>query len=138
MLIQSKAEFHGELNEELQGLTLLLKEVEIPSGQPLPECIQTILFDYPAIAGDSTAHLPPSHLVNHRIDLTPRASLPNLAHYQLSPKEAEELQKQVQQLLRDSMIHTSIRFQISAPFLERVVEEDGYRLEIQFKLSPPN
>lgn len=44
----------------------------------------------------------------NRIDLNPGVSLPNLAHYRLSPLEVEILQNQVEQLLRDGLIRHSI------------------------------
>lgn len=52
-------------------------------------------------------HLPPHRSVDHRIDLEPGASLPNLAHHRLSPSETEILQKQVGQLPKDGLIRQS-------------------------------
>lgn len=45
--------------------------------------------------------------INHQIDLVPRASFPNKAAHKMTPTETEELNKQVQELLRKGMIQES-------------------------------
>lgn len=70
----------------MQGLALVVKEIESQPVQAIPECIRVILSDYPTIIEDSTPQLPPTWVIDHRIDLAPRASLLNLAYYKLSLK----------------------------------------------------
>lgn len=79
----------------------------------IPGCIRQMLVEFPDVISQNQGLLPPSREVDHRIDLVPKAALPNLPHYRLSPKETdfaetEILQSQVEQLLKDSLIQPSI------------------------------
>eukprot|EP00253_Pinus_taeda_P002494 PITA_02494 len=62
----------------------------------LPEEIQKLLQDFGDIVVDDLPdELPPRRDISHCIDFIPGASLPNKASYCMSPKDHEEIRKQV-------------------------------------------
>ncbi len=58
--------------------------------------IQQMLEEFTDIVVDDLPDkLPPKRSISHHIDFIPGASLPNKAAYRMSPKENEEIRKQV-------------------------------------------
>ena len=60
------------------------------------------------VVDDLPDKLPPKQSISHHIDFIPRASFPNKATYRMSPKDNEEIGKQVQELLDKGLIRESL------------------------------
>lgn len=108
LMVQSQVDFKRILSEEKQGFAVVVKEIQCSDEMCVPKCVEEILSLFPEVMGKKEPALPPHRSVDHRIDLIPGASLPNLAHYRLSPAETAVLQGQVEQLLNEGLIRPSI------------------------------
>ena len=91
------------------GYILALIPVNTMAGIDVPSAVTELLQQY----GDVFPHelppdLPPMRDIQHAIDLVPGAPLPNKVAYRMAPKENEELQKQVQEILDRGYIRASI------------------------------
>eukprot|EP00253_Pinus_taeda_P016642 PITA_16642 len=74
-----------------------------------PEEVQKLLQYFGDIVVDDLPdELPPRRGISHCIDFIPVASLPNKAAYRMSPKDHEEIRKQVQELLDKGLIRESM------------------------------
>ena len=56
------------------------------------------------VVDDLPNEIPPRRDISHQIDFIPGSSLPNKEAYRLTPKENEELRKQVQELLEKGLV----------------------------------
>ncbi|XP_026399202.1 uncharacterized protein LOC113295057 [Papaver somniferum] len=74
----------------------------------IPDKVQPLVTRFHTLFPDELpVTLPPLQDIQHCIDLIPRASLPNQAHYRLSPSEHEILQGQVNDFLAKGLIRPS-------------------------------
>ena len=93
---------YGDCKEEIakEGdvmAVVVVKENE--EHKEPPPIMKPILKEYKDVVPEDIPHgLPPMRDIQHHIDLVPRAILPNKAAYRMSPKEHEELQRQVDEL----------------------------------------
>ncbi|XP_026385023.1 uncharacterized protein LOC113280637 [Papaver somniferum] len=71
----------------------------------IPEKVKSLINQFIGLFLDELPKsLPPLRDLQHQIDFIPGASLPNYAHYRLSPKEHEILQGQVNDLLEKKKV----------------------------------
>ncbi|XP_028071101.1 uncharacterized protein LOC114273497 [Camellia sinensis] len=99
-----------EFVEETQdfGIVLVLVPVVHTSASKEKVEVATLLEEYSDVfPQELPPDLPLMRDIQHRIDLVPRSALPNKSAYRMSPKEKEELQRQVEKLLAKGYIWPS-------------------------------
>lgn len=111
-LLMSRKQFlkqveNSEMNYAVVRKTrTVLLHIEITD---FPIEIQQMLEEFTDIVVDDLPDkLPPKRSISHHIDFIPGASLPNKAAYRMSPKDNEEIRKQVQELLDKGLIRESL------------------------------
>jgi hypothetical protein len=99
-------EFMGDLKEANMCAALVVKG-EVQPEVEIPAKVHDLLDEFQSILGEPQG-LPPMRGIQHRIDFIPGASLPNLPHYRMSPKEHDILKEKVEELLHKGHIRESI------------------------------
>jgi hypothetical protein len=113
ILLMSGKELLSEVKkeQEMQFVVVMKPKVVFTSTSmdDLPDEVQELLENFVDIVLDEFPNsLPPIRSINHHIDLIPIASLPNKETYRLTPKENEEVRRQVQELLDKGLVRESL------------------------------
>lgn len=104
----SRAEFIVEAHEANNVFALVMVEANEGSAN-IPHQVKPILEKFKDVIPDELpSGLPPMRDIQHCIDFVPGAAIPHKAVYQMNPKEHEELQHQVQELLEKGSIRESM------------------------------
>lgn len=104
---ESETEFLGDLDSAEEVYAAAVKSLgahEMMENQKsaivIPDCVKPLISEFGELVSDDLpSTLPPMRDIQHQIDLVPGASLPNLAHYRMSPRECEILRDKVEELL---------------------------------------
>ncbi|XP_031392827.1 uncharacterized protein LOC116204716 [Punica granatum] len=106
----SEREIEADFKESKELHVLIVKD--LPSQKQIvevPEEVKPLLAEFEEIIPEELPDgLPPMRDIQYQIDLMPRASLPNLPHYRMSPHESAILQEKVEELLRKGHIRESL------------------------------
>ena len=106
-VLLSLAEFDEELKQSEVGYMLMGKEVAECSN--IPEEVVPLINEFSDVFPDELSDgLPPLRDIQHHIDLEPGVALPNRPYYRMSPREHEELRRQVEELLSKGQIRESM------------------------------
>ncbi|BFG40765.1 hypothetical protein CerSpe_270390 [Prunus speciosa] len=94
---------------EESGIVYMLVSKENVQISEAPGVVHALLEEFSDVLPDDLpSGLPPLRDIQRKIDLVMGASLPNKAHYRMSPKEHEELKRQVLKLLSKGYIKESM------------------------------
>lgn len=106
----SKSKFLEELGQEkvVYALVPCASSLHTEIGESSIEVLELLAEFTCLMPEDLPPGLPPLRDIQHQIDLIPGSSLPNRPAYRLSPKEGEELQRQVLELLAKGYIRESM------------------------------
>jgi hypothetical protein len=95
------------LMENGEGFAIVVREEKEPIE--IPPSLIPFLKEFSDVVPEEIPHgLPPMRDMQHCIDLVPGSVLPNKPAYRLNPKEHEELQRQVEELIEKGLVRESM------------------------------
>jgi len=97
--------------------------IECESAKDSPTCLDNLVKEYEDVFQNPPKGLPPLRGIEHQIDFMPEVSLPNRPAYRTNPKEAKEIQQQVEGLIAKGWVQDSMSPCIMPVILVR--KEDG-------------
>ncbi|XP_022888907.1 uncharacterized protein LOC111404316 [Olea europaea var. sylvestris] len=101
------AKFETEMAES--GVVYVLVGRSVDIEQEVSHRIRPLLEEFQEVFPEELPEgLPPLRDIQHQINLVPDATLPNRAHYRMSPTEHEELRRRVEELLAKGHIRESL------------------------------
>ncbi|GJX04998.1 putative CCCH-type zinc finger family protein [Tanacetum coccineum] len=104
----SQAEFLTEAHEANSMFALILVEPNAGTYN-IPHEVKSVLEEFKDVVSEEfPPGLPPMRDIQHCIDFVPGVVIPHKAAYRMNPKEHEELQRQVQDLLEKGSIRESL------------------------------
>ncbi|MCH90834.1 retrotransposon protein, partial [Trifolium medium] len=111
LTLLSRGPFEEAMAETRLVFVLFSKPVNVDAMPPIAtsSAVTTLLAEFSDIFPETLPdELPPLRDIQHQIDLASGASLPNRPHYRMSPKEHEEVRRQVEELLIKGHIRESL------------------------------
>ena len=93
----TKSRVEKALMENGEGFAIVVREEKEPTE--IPPSLIPFLKEFSDVPEEISHGLPPMRDMQHCIDLVPGSVLPNKPAYRLNPKEHEELQRQVEDLI---------------------------------------
>ena len=100
MNVISPKELERVVNQDSIVFALVVKEIALDNFEEPRKEVRSVLQEFQDVFPKELPNqLPPMRDIQHAIDLVPEAALPNLPHYRMSPRQHDEMVRQVDELL---------------------------------------
>ncbi|GKC54984.1 hypothetical protein Tco_1077729 [Tanacetum coccineum] len=124
----SRAPFEATMEESGVVFFLLSYLVSHDTHVVLPTDVQPLLHEFVDVFPESfPPNFPPLHDIQHYNDLVSGAVLPNRPYYRMSPKEHEELRRQVEDRVINKI---TLRYRFPIPGLDDLLKNGYHKIRI--------
>nr|BAJ97528.1 predicted protein [Hordeum vulgare subsp. vulgare] len=96
-----------------------------------PGCIQAVIAKFEDVFGEPTG-LPPRRACDHKISLIPRGQPVRIRPYRNKPEHKDEIERQIEELLRTCVIQRSFS-PFASPMILVNKKECSWRLRIHYR-----